>query len=108
MLEQTIPNNKATPSTEYSIYPTRCGILSPVAQSSTTGLWNGGEIFCQFSATSAGSVIIEAKDGSPIYFPSVLAGELRIAVGRRILSSATINGNSVNTTVTSVVVYGGK
>lgn len=58
--------------------------------------------------TGGGHVIVEGVDGYPIYFPALPAGAMRPVLGRRILSSATINGSAVTTTATLVTVYGGE
>jgi hypothetical protein len=106
---ETYAVNGLTPSDEYSIYPTRCGALTPVAASSQLGYWNQGEIFYQLRVEAQGNLIVEGKDGFPLYFASVSPGEIVITCGRRILDTATIDGVDVITTVTgNIWVYGGK
>ena len=58
--------------------------------------------------TGGGSVIVEGVDGNPYYIPALPAGAWRPAMGRRILSSATISGNAVTTTASLVTIYGGE
>lgn len=105
----TYAMNGFTPSDEYPIYPTKCGAITPVAQSSKTGYWNDGDIFYQLRTETAGNLIVEGKDQIPMYFPLVAAGELIVTCGTRILTEATIDGVDVETSVTgNVWVYGGR
>lgn len=91
----------STPSTDYSIYPTRGGAIT-IDGAPTP------EVFYQLRCGTGGNLIVLGKDGNPIYYPSVFAGETLVTCGLGVLSAATIDGVAVTTTASDIWWYGGK
>lgn len=93
--------NSATNTTAYPIYPSHCGFITLDAYT--------GEIFYQLRVTEAGSIVWEGKDGVAQYIPYAIVGAvIPVGGGRRVLTSATIDGQAVTTSATGIWWYGGQ
>lgn len=68
-----------------------------------------GETFKWLHVEVGGNVIVEGVDGSSniIPFYGILSGSWIPVVGKRVLTSAVINGNPQSTTATGITWYGG-
>lgn len=94
--------SKQSNSTSYPIYATRGGFITN-DQPTTSG-----EMFIQLMVGTSGSVIVKNKDGQLRYYPLLLSGALYPIVGVEIVTSATVDGQSVATTAADIWWYGGE
>lgn len=96
---KTHPISKEMNSTNYTIYPEHCYKITLDQYTR--------EMFVQLMVTTAGSLVVESKSGAIKYYPVVNPGFLIPASGVRVLTSATLDGDVVNTTATGIYGYGG-
>lgn len=90
-------------STEASIYPA-CGGPITIDQAPLTP----GLCFYQLCCGTGGTLLIQGIDGGYIYYPLVAAGQIVVAVGVKVVSSATWQGQSLSTSASNIWWYGGK
>jgi len=93
------PVNGLSNSTEQPIYPKKGGSITLDQETP--------EIFFQLVCGTGGAVIVLGVDGNPFYYPSVATGQIVPAIGKGVLTAATIDGNPVTTTATNIWWLGG-
>jgi hypothetical protein len=84
----------------WGFVPSQSGVVT----NNTPFIRNGIQYLSAYiTVGNAGNIVWQNNQGQPQYFPNAQAGQTYLIGATQILSSATVDGNSVSTTATNLV-----